>query len=289
MSSLTANRDVKLIGISWPQLRLRPRDPAHPTPTPVTWPSWHVTSHSTIEKVRETWTKHLVCFNLVSERYIHCYIMNPETNKIHTLMYKFIMPFILTWYKPDLTVQVYNFLFLKLTEHITYISYINFIKGSHLFYVIVAKASELHEIHDYLQMIFIKQFVQSYAYMYNFHTVSEELFPHLHDLKSTQCIRVCSCNSAHSSIHAIVLGNAECIKGGVEQWHKVIIVSDSYSKGMCGKLHSINSTIVSGLKQRYCEIELLLRRNKFIQTKLLLLIVLMCAVLSTILLKVLEM
>ena len=32
------------------------------------------------------WTKRLVCFNLVSERYIHSYIMNPETNNIHALI-----------------------------------------------------------------------------------------------------------------------------------------------------------------------------------------------------------
>ena len=45
----------------------------------------HVTSHSTIEKVHFTWMKRLVCFNLVSERYLHFYIMNPETNNIHAL------------------------------------------------------------------------------------------------------------------------------------------------------------------------------------------------------------
>ena len=56
----------------------------HPTPTPVT-PSGHVTSHSTIEKVHVTWMKRLVCFNLVSERYIHSYIMNPETTNIHAV------------------------------------------------------------------------------------------------------------------------------------------------------------------------------------------------------------
>ena len=39
--------------------------------------------HSTIKKVQVTWMKRLVCFNLVSERYIHFYIMNPETNNIH--------------------------------------------------------------------------------------------------------------------------------------------------------------------------------------------------------------
>ena len=60
--------------IPCPQPRSRPRDPTHPTPTSDTWPSGHVTSHSTIDKVPVTGTKRLVCFNLVSVRYIHFYM-----------------------------------------------------------------------------------------------------------------------------------------------------------------------------------------------------------------------
>ena len=41
---------------------------------------------SIIEKVHVTWTKRLVCVNLVSERYIHFHIMNPETNNIHAFI-----------------------------------------------------------------------------------------------------------------------------------------------------------------------------------------------------------
>ena len=39
-----------------------------------------------------TWTKHLVCFNLVSEGYIHSYIMNPETSNIHAFNKTLVVP-----------------------------------------------------------------------------------------------------------------------------------------------------------------------------------------------------
>ena len=49
----------------------------HTTRAPVMWPC-----HSIIEKVHATWTKCLVCFNFVSERYIHSYIYKVDISSV---------------------------------------------------------------------------------------------------------------------------------------------------------------------------------------------------------------
>ena len=70
--------------IPFPQPRLRPRDPTHPTSASVTWPSGHVTSHSYHHKIPVTGTKCLVSFNLVSVRQIHSYINYNMDKKLNT-------------------------------------------------------------------------------------------------------------------------------------------------------------------------------------------------------------
>ena len=68
--------------IPCPQLRLRPRDLPHTTPTPVMWPSGHVTLrlcdqplNPLTKTIRHCWNV-WVCFNFLSVRYIHQYMFS---------------------------------------------------------------------------------------------------------------------------------------------------------------------------------------------------------------------